>query len=81
MIKIRGKFVIFIVLIGAILGSIIGYVLKDLVPVLDMGVKVGFTPVTFNFELFDFTIGLHFKITLAAIIGIIASFLLVDIRR
>jgi hypothetical protein len=46
-----------------------------------MGVKVGFTPVTFNFELIDFTIGLHFKITLAAIIGIIASFLLVDIRR
>ncbi len=78
--RVRGRYVLIILLVGAILGSIIGYVLRELLPILDMGVKIGLSPVTVDLYLFDLTFGIHLKITLASIMGLLATFLLLDIR-
>ena len=38
--KRRGKVVFFIVLAGGVIGAILGHILKDIIPILDKGLKV-----------------------------------------
>ena len=79
--KRRGKVVFFIVLLGGIIGAILGHVLKDMVPILDKGLKVGTDSLSFNLHLIDVSFGIHVNITLGAIIGILIAFLLADVGR
>jgi len=79
--KRRGKVVFFIVLLGGIIGAILGHVLKDVVPILDKGLKVGTDSLGFNLYLIDISFGIHINITLGAIIGLLIAFLLADVGR
>ncbi len=79
--KRRGKIVFFIVLLGGIIGAILGHVLKDIVPILDKGLKVGIDSIGFNLYLIDVSFGIHINITLGAIIGLLIAFLLADVGR
>ncbi len=79
--KRRGKIVFLIVLLGGIIGAILGHVLKDIVPILDKGLKVGTDSLSFNLYLIDMSFGIHVNITLGAIIGLLIAFLLADVGR
>lgn len=77
----RGKIVFFIVLLGGIIGAILGHILKDIVPILDKGLKVGTDSLSLNLYLIDMSFGIHINITLGAIIGLLVAFLLADVGR
>ncbi|MBA7508512.1 hypothetical protein ES705_00444 [subsurface metagenome] len=77
----RGKVVFFIVLLGGIIGAILGHILKDIVPILDKGLKVGTDSLSLNLYLIDMNFGIHINITLGAIIGLLIAFLLADVGR
>lgn len=77
----RGKVVFFIVLLGGIIGAILGHILKDIVPILDWGLKVGTDSLSLNLYLIDMNFGIHINITLGAIIGLLIAFLLADVGR
>ncbi len=79
--KRRGIVVFFIIISGGILGAILGHVLKDIVPILDQGLKVGTDKLNLNLYLFDISFGIHVNITLGAIIGLLLAFLLADVFR
>jgi len=81
MFKRRGKVVFFIVLLGGIVGAILGHVLKDTVPILDKGLKVGTDTLSLNLYLIDVSFSIHINITLGAIIGLLIAFLLADVGR
>ena len=77
----RGKVVFFIVLLGGIIGAILGHILKDIVPILDWGLKVGTDSLSLNLYLIDISFGIQINITLGAIIGLLIAFLLADVGR
>jgi hypothetical protein len=79
--KRRGIVVFFVVITGGILGAILGHVLRDIVPILDRGLKVGTDQLSLNLYLFDINFGIHINITLGAIIGLLLAFLLADVFR
>jgi len=68
-------------LVGLFFGAILGHILKDVLPILDEGLKVGLKPLSLNLYLFDMSLSLYFRITLAAIIGMLIAFLVVDLTR
>jgi len=70
-----------ILLIGLIFGAILGHILRDVVPILDEGLKVGFEQLTLNLYLFDISFSINLRITFAAIIGMLVSFLIADFIR
>lgn len=77
----RGVVTFFIVFVGGILGAILGHVLKDTIPILDKGLKVGTDQLSLNLYLIDVSFSIHINITLCAIIGILIAFLIADIGR
>ncbi|MDD3628700.1 MAG: DUF4321 domain-containing protein [Actinomycetota bacterium] len=79
--KRRGKVVFFIVLAGGVIGAILGHILKDIIPILDKGLKVGTDSLSLNLYLIDINFGIHVNITLGAIIGLLIAFLLADVGR
>lgn len=79
--KRSGKIVFFIVLAGGIIGAVLGHVLKDIIPILDKGLKVGVDSLSLNLYLIDINFGIHINITLGAIIGLLIAFLLADVGR
>ena len=81
MAKRRGVIVCFIVLAGGILGAVLGHVLRDTIPILDKGLKVGTDSLSLSLYLIDVSFSIHINITLGAIIGLLLAFLLADIGR
>lgn len=79
--KRRGKVVFFIVLAGGVIGAILGHILKDIIPILDKGLKVGTDSLSLNLYLIDINFGIHVNVTLGAIIGLLIAFLLADVGR
>ncbi|MBN1299105.1 MAG: DUF4321 domain-containing protein [Actinobacteria bacterium] len=77
----RGVLTFFIILVSGVLGAIVGHVLKDIIPILDRGLKVGTDQLSLNLYLIDVSFGIHVNITLAAIIGILIGVLIADIGR
>jgi len=71
----------FIILAGGVIGAIIGHVLRDVVPILDKGLKVGTDQLSLNLYLIDISFSIHVNITLCAIIGILIAVLIADIGR
>jgi hypothetical protein len=81
MAKRRGVIVFFIVLAGGIIGAVLGHILRDTIPILDKGLKVGTDSLSLNLYLIDVSFSIHINITLGAIIGLLLAFLLADIGR
>ncbi len=79
--KRRGKVVFLIVMAGGVLGAILGYVLRDTIPILNQGLRVGTDGLGFDLYLIDLNFSLNVNITLAAIIGFLLAFLLADVGR
>lgn len=77
----RGLLNFFIILISGVIGAIVGHVLKDIVPILDKGLKVGTDQLSANLYLIDMSFSIHVNITLAAVIGILLGVLIADIGR
>jgi hypothetical protein len=77
----RGLLNFFIILISGVIGAIVGHVLKDIVPILDKGLKVGTDQLSLNLYLIDMSFSIHVNITLAAVIGILLGVLIADIGR
>ncbi len=79
--KRRGVITFFIVLAGGVIGAIVGHVLRDTLPILDKGLKVGTDQLSINLYLIDASFSIHVNITIAAIIGILIAFLIADLGR
>ena len=79
--KRRGIVTFLIVLVGGVLGAILGHVLKDIIPILDKGLKIGTDQLSLNLYLIDISFSIHVNITLSTIIGILIAFLIADIGR
>ena len=77
----RGVLTFFIILISGVIGAIVGHVLKDIIPILDKGLKVGTDQLSLNLYLIDVSFAIHINITLAAVIGILLGVLIADIGR
>lgn len=77
----RGVVIFFIVLAGGVIGAILGHVLRDTIPILDRGLKVGTDALSLNLYLIDLSFSIHVNITLGAIIGLLLAFLLADVGR
>ncbi len=64
-------------LIGAVIGGAMGEVFRPYVPILGSGVVIGFKPVTVDLHVITLTLGMMFKVTISAVIGILLAFLLI----
>jgi hypothetical protein len=79
--KRRGVITFFIIFAGGVLGAILGHVLRDTIPILDKGLKIGTDQLSLNLYLIDVSFSIHVNITLCTIIGILIAFLIADIGR
>jgi len=77
----RGVLTFFIIFISGVIGAVVGHVLRDIIPVLDKGLKVGTDQLSLNLYLIDVSFSIHINITLAAIIGLLLGVLIADIGR
>jgi len=55
------------------LGAILGHILRDTIPILDKGLKVGTDQLSMNLYLIDVSFSIHVNITLCTIIGILIA--------
>lgn len=69
-----GIVLMFLLLVGAILGSIIGAALGDMIPLLNYGKTIGVDPFVVDLNVIVLTFGLRFSLNLSSIIGIIIAF-------
>jgi hypothetical protein len=79
--KRNGVITFLIVLAGGIIGAIVGHVLRDSIPILDKGLKIGTNQLGFNLYLLDASFSIHVNITLCAVLGILIAFLIADLGR
>ncbi len=79
--KRRGVVTFFIILAGGVIGAIVGHVLRDIIPILDKGLKVGTDQLSLNLYLIDLSFSIHVNITLCAVLGILIAFLIADLGR
>jgi hypothetical protein len=80
---IRGqsaKELLIALLIGAVLGGVLGEVFKRYLPIIGQGASIGFKPVSLDLNILGLTFGFTFKITIAAVIGMLIAFVLVAKR-
>lgn len=59
-----------VLLIGLVIGGLIGDILGQSFEILTYGKEIGFSPVTVDLSVIQFTIGLKMSINLASIIGL-----------
>lgn len=64
-------------LIGAVIGSAMGEIFRPYVPIIGSGVVIGFKPVTVDLNVITLTLGMMFKVTISAVIGILLAFMLI----
>ncbi|MFZ3062942.1 MAG: DUF4321 domain-containing protein [Actinomycetota bacterium] len=69
--------VLIALLIGAVLGGVLGEVFKRYLPIIGQGASIGFKPVSLDLNILGLTFGFTFKITIAAVIGMLVAFILV----
>ena len=69
-----GIVLMFLLLVGAILGSIIGAALGDMITLLNYGKTIGVDPFVVDLNVIVLTFGLRFSLNLSSIIGIIIAF-------
>jgi hypothetical protein len=68
---------IFLLLLGFILGTILGEVLRPYIPLLAKGASAGMAPQTLKLaDTFSLTFGFKIHLNLATIIGVITAFVI-----
>jgi len=75
--KMSTKLLIFLIVLGLIVGGVIAEAFGDKLEFLKKGLNIGFSPVTLNMYFFTFTLGFDLKINLGGALGvlIVLSFL------
>jgi len=67
--------------VGAVIGGIAGELLSKQLPVLGRGYPLGIKPASLDLKIFFLTFGLQFKMTLAALVGLLVAVLVAERRR
>ncbi|BEP29932.1 DUF4321 domain-containing protein [Helicovermis profundi] len=65
-----------VLLIGLVIGGIIGDIFKNYISVLSYGKTIGFSPVTIDLGIVEFTLGFLMHLNLSSIIGILIAFII-----
>lgn len=66
-----------LIIVGVVLGSIIGDLLSDKIPLLANSYPIGFkTPIHLDLSVIDLTFGFIIDINIASVIGFLIAFLL-----
>ncbi|MBN2899456.1 MAG: DUF4321 domain-containing protein [Clostridia bacterium] len=77
--RAKGKdslILLIVLLIGLVIGGLIGDILGQSFEILTYGKSIGFSPVTVDLSVIQFTIGLKMSINLASILGLISAILI-----
>lgn len=69
----RGWIVLLWAIIGAVVGQLIGVALAAQVPILNVGINLGFAPVALDLEFITITLGLLIKLTIAGAVGLVLA--------
>ncbi len=62
---------IFLLILGAIIGGVIAEALKDKIPILTEGINIGFSPINVDLYFIVLTFGLNLRFNLGSVIGIL----------
>ena len=66
-------YLILIIAFGSIVGSILGKIFSNILPLLNYGETIGFGPATLDLNIITLTFGFSANLTLAGIIGILIA--------
>lgn len=66
-------YLVLLIIIGSIVGSILGRAFSKILPILNYGEAIGFGPTTLDLNIITFTFGFSANLTFAGIIGIIIA--------
>lgn len=69
-------YLILIILMSVIIGTIIGNAFSGFLPILNYGEGIGFGPATLDLNIFKLTFGFSANLTVAGIIGLIAGIII-----
>lgn len=69
-------YLILIILMSVIIGTIIGNAFSGFLPILNYGEGIGFGPATLDLNIFKLTFGFNANLTVAGIIGLIAGIII-----
>ncbi|MGI6588362.1 MAG: DUF4321 domain-containing protein [Peptococcia bacterium] len=76
----RGRglgFLIVLLIIGGLIGSLIGLALGNIWPILDQGLPlIGFEPMTIDLSVIVLTFGFTLKLNVASTIGLLLAFII-----
>ncbi|MCX7845158.1 MAG: DUF4321 domain-containing protein [Dictyoglomaceae bacterium] len=65
------RLLIFLLILGAIIGGTIAETLKDKIPFLTEGINIGFSPLVLDLYFLTLTFGLNLRFNLGSVIGIL----------
>ncbi|MCS7201221.1 MAG: DUF4321 domain-containing protein [Dictyoglomus sp.] len=65
------RLLIFLLILGVIIGGVIAEALKDKIPILTEGINIGFSPWTLDLYFINLTFGLNLRFNLGSAIGIL----------
>lgn len=71
--KSNSIYLVVLILIGSIIGSILGKAFSESLPILNYGEAIGFGPATLDLNIVTLTLGFSANLTVAGIIGIIIA--------
>ncbi len=69
----NGVLFLLFILVGAILGGVLGEVLKNIHPIFGYGKSIGFAPFTIDLAILNMTLGFTMSLTLSGIVGLLLS--------
>ncbi|MDD2493747.1 MAG: DUF4321 domain-containing protein [Tissierellia bacterium] len=71
--KGSSTYLVLLIIIGSVIGSILGKAFSNILPILNYGETIGFGPTTLDLNIITFTLGLSANLTVSGIIGIIIA--------
>jgi hypothetical protein len=71
--KGSSTYLILLIIIGSVVGSILGRAFSKIFPILNYGETIGFGPATLDLNIITFTFGFSANLTFAGIIGVIIA--------
>ena len=69
-------YLLLLILISIIIGTILGKAVGNLLPILNYGEGIGFGPATLDLNILKLTFGFSANLTVAGIIGLIAGIII-----